>query len=357
MNTWKTPEEIKTAGAGLFTIRDQKFIIEHETRFRNTFVDQLIWNVVFAENENVKELARWIIWEASQSLGSPASSIHDFYIARATDHWTDRTVPAINIRTLTYDTARTLFQTLQKMKGAACVFEIAKSEITYTMQTPSEYASCILAAALKENYKGPVFVQGDHFQVNAKKYKESPEKEIEGLKAVIRDAINAGFYNIDVDASTTVDLSRPSLLEQQRTNFEITAQLTKFIRSLEPEGITVSVGGEIGEVGTKNSTVEELTAFMEGYNGALSLGREPTGMSKVSVQSGTTHGGVVLPDGSIAKVKIDFDTLEELGKAAREQFRVGGVVQHGASTLPQSAFDNFPRRQTLEIHLATAFQN
>jgi len=37
------------------------------------------------------------------------------------------------------------------------------------------------------------------------------------------------------------------------------------IRDLEPDGITISVGGEIGEVGGKNSTVEELQAFMEGY--------------------------------------------------------------------------------------------
>jgi hypothetical protein len=32
-------------------------------------------------------------------------------------------------------------------------------------------------------------------------------------------------------------------------------------------------------------------------------------------------------------------------------------VQHGASTLPESAFHNFPRIETAEIHLATNFQN
>jgi hypothetical protein len=29
---------------------------------------------------------------------------------------------------------------------------------------------------------------------------------------------------------------------------------TAYIRSLEPEGVTISVGGEIGEVGGQNST-------------------------------------------------------------------------------------------------------
>ena len=32
-------------------------------------------------------------------------------------------------------------------------------------------------------------------------------------------------------------------------------------------------------------------------------------------------------------------------------------MQHGASTLPETAFNNFPKRETAEIHLATNFQN
>jgi hypothetical protein len=32
-------------------------------------------------------------------------------------------------------------------------------------------------------------------------------------------------------------------------------------------------------------------------------------------------------------------------------------VQHGASTLPDAAFNSFPKTETAEIHLATNFQN
>ncbi|NLE09687.1 MAG: aldolase, partial [Dehalococcoidales bacterium] len=53
----------------------------------------------------------------------------------------------------------------------------------------------------------------------------------------------------------------------------------------------------------------------------------------------------------------DFNTIKELGKAAREEFGVGGIVQHGASTLPDSMFDLFPEANTLEVHLATGYQN
>jgi hypothetical protein len=120
----------------------------------------------------------------------------------------------------------------------------------------------------------------------------------------------------------------------------------------------VSVGGEIGEVGTSNSTVEELEAFMDGYNNTLrSTAPSTAGLSKISVQSGTSHGGVVLADGKIADVKLDLPTLERLSKVAREKYGLSGAVQHGASTLPDEAFHNFPRTETAEIHLATNFQN
>ena len=131
--------------------------------------------------------------------------------------------------------------------------------------------------------------------------------------------------------------------------------MTRFIRSIEPEGMTVSVGGEIGEIGKGNSTVADLRAFMDGY--LSHLGKDIEGISKISVQTGTTHGGVVLPDGSIAQVSIDFNTLKELSRVAREEYGLGGAVQHGASTLPDEAFDMFPKVDTVEVHLATGFQN
>src|SRR5205823_5640141 len=42
---------------------------------------------------------------------------------------------------------------------------------------------------------------------------------------------------------------------------------------------------------------------------------------------------------------------------ARDDYHLAGAVQHGASTLPDTAFNNFPTRETAEIHLATNFQN
>lgn len=354
MELWTSLETMRQACGKSFDIADGGLAIRDETRLRHA-MDGIVWNAVFNADVLLREAAHWIIWEASELLGCPSASIHGLYEARVHSAWKDMTVPAINLRSLTYDTARTIFKALARQGAAACIFEIAKSEMAYTDQRPAEYVACVLAAALRENWRAPVFIQGDHFQANAKKYSADPEGEIAGLKSLIDEAIEAGFYNIDIDTSTLVDLSLPTVQEQQRANFEAAAKLTRHIRSREPAGITISVGGEIGEVGTENSTPEELSAFVEGYRSAL--GAIPAGMSKISIQTGTSHGGVVLPDGSIAKAAIDFGAIDRLGEMCRKQFGIGGVVQHGASTLPESAFDQFPKHQAMEVHLATGFQN
>jgi hypothetical protein len=203
-----------------------------------------------------------------------------------------------------------------------------------------------------------VFLQGDHFQLNAKKYLADPKTEMNAVRTLTVEALAAGFYNIDVDTSTLVDLSKGTLEEQQALNGGLCAEITELIRKHQPDGVTISVGGEIGEVGGKNSTPEELHAFMKVYQAALGgLAPRAAGLSKISIQTGTSHGGVPLADGSIAQVQIDFAALESLSRLARERYGMAGAVQHGASTLPAELFDRFPKLGACEIHLATEFQN
>ena len=326
-----------------------------QVRETSNEIDSLVEEAVFASDNQEKEKNQRTIRELALAQGIYPASIQGLYEAAGRGLYSGITVPAINIRGITYHVARSVFRAALKDRVGAFIFEIARSEVGYTGQRPGEYVACVLAAAVKEGFKGPVFIQGDHFQVNDGKYASEPEKELNAIKELTREAVDAGFFNIDIDASTIVDLERPTLEEQQERNCQVTADMTEFIRSIEPEGIPVSIGGEIGEVGKRNSTVEDLRAFMSGYLRLLGPGLK--GISKISVQTGTTHGGVVLPDGSIASVKIDFNALEELSRLAREEYGMGGAVQHGASTLPDEAFDRFPQVGALEVHLATGFQN
>src|SRR5688572_26094263 len=250
------------------TVLDGRVDVRDPGAIASPAMDRLVHAAVFAEGEE-REYARWLIWEIGQAVGVRPSSIHDLYLARGQGKTGGFTVPAMNIRGMSYDTARALFRAAIRLNVGALILEIARSEIAYTDQRPAEYVSVMLAAALREGFRGPLFIQGDHFQVNSKKFALDAVTEVAGVKQLVREAIAAGFYNIDVDTSTLVDLSKPTLPEQQRTNFEQAVELALAVRELEPEGVTISIGGEIGEVGTENSTVEELRAYMDGFNATL----------------------------------------------------------------------------------------
>lgn len=355
----KNVEELKNTLQGVVEVDGwQKVKVSNADKLRSSVIDTLVYESVFNPSEEVKTKTRWLIHELARSLGAGSASIQGFYSAYGKGEVSGFTVPAVNIRGITYDFARAMFRVAKRNNVGPFVFEIAKSEMGYTDQRPAEYSACVLAAAVKENYLGPVFIQGDHFQFNAKKFAQDPKKEIESIRSLIKEAVAAEFYNIDIDSSTLVDLSKSTTDEQQRNNYELAAEMTALIREVEPKNVTISVGGEIGEVGGKNSTPEEFRAYMQGYMKTLDSKKHgATPISKISVQTGSSHGGVPLPDGTVALVKIDFGVLESISKIARSEYGMAGAVQHGASTLPEELFDKFPGVGTAEIHLATGFQN
>ena len=341
----KTQEDVRRAAAGIASGHADA-------------LDALVFAGVFGDHD-VQDAARSAVMEQARAAGIYPASIDALYRARGRDetplHFT---VPAVNIRGLAYDSARALFRARRALDAGAVIHEIARSEIGYTGQRPAEYTFVTIAAALREGWKGPVFIQGDHFQINARKYAADAAAELKTVQELILEALEAGFYNIDVDSSTLVDLKLATLEGQQGANGGVCAELTAFIRRHQPHGVMVSVGGEIGEVGGHNSRPVELHAFMNVYQQALAqIDPDLEGISKISVQTGTSHGGVPRPDGTVAEVKLDFEVLETLSRMAREQYHLAGAVQHGASTLPLDLFDHFPKLGACEIHLATEFQN
>ncbi|HJW22288.1 MAG TPA: class II fructose-bisphosphate aldolase [Candidatus Limnocylindrales bacterium] len=335
-----------------------RLVVDDADAVRGDAVRDLAWTAAFTQDAAVAEAAQWLVWEAALALGARSASIEDLYMARGRGEVRGFTVPAINIRAQTFDMARIVYETAAAHDVGAVILELARSEQTYTFQRPIDYSTACLAGAIAAGWQGPVFLQGDHYQFNAKKYAADPEAMTEEIRRACRLAVDAGYRNIDIDASTLVDLAKPDVTEQQRANFERTAELAALIRTLETDGVTVSVGGEIGEVGKSNSTEAELRTFLDGLIAELAR-RAPgaLGISKVSVQTGTSHGGVVLPDGSMAQVALDFAVHERLGAVARAEYGLAGTVQHGASTLPDELFHQFPETETAEIHLATGFQN
>jgi fructose/tagatose bisphosphate aldolase len=360
-NVERSVADLLSRLSGIVHVHEGALEIADVARLRADGIRDLAWTAAFTDDAPTAEVAQWLVWEAAQQLGARSASIHELYMARARGEVSGFTVPAINIRAQTFDMARVAFETAQTHDVAAVILELARSEQTYTFQRPIDYATACLAGAIAARWQGPVFLQGDHYQFNAKKYAADAESMTDEIRRACRLAIDAGYRNIDIDASTLVDLSLDGEDAQQRTNYERTAEMVALIRSLEPDGVTISIGGEIGEVGKENSTEAELRAYLDGLRGQLARGgaggANGVGISKVSVQTGTSHGGVVMPDGTVGSVAVDFDVHRRLGEVGRREYGVAGTVQHGASTLPDELFHKFREVETVEIHLATGFQN
>ncbi len=223
MSTSRLKEVVAAERDGI-KIKDRKGL--------SALMDGLIHEAVFADEEKKKGLFL-LIKEIAKACGAVPASIQGLYEEMGRNY-PGFTVPAMNIRGLTYDSARAVFRKALEKKVGAFIFEIARSEIGYTKQRPLEYSAVVLAAAVREGFQGPVFIQGDHFQLVRKNFLSDPAAETGYVKGLIREAVEAEFYNIDIDSSTLVDLEKPTLKEQQRPNFEKTAELAALIREISP---------------------------------------------------------------------------------------------------------------------------
>ena len=86
-------------------VADGQLVIDDENLFRADGVRAAVWSATFSDDPDVVEVARWLIWEASQSLGAPSASINELYMARGRGEVSGFTVPAVNLRTQVFDMA------------------------------------------------------------------------------------------------------------------------------------------------------------------------------------------------------------------------------------------------------------
>ena len=345
--------------AGIAHVDGERLVIDDEARFRDGGIRDVVWTATFSEDADTVEAARWMVWEASQELGAPSASIHDLYMARGRGEVHGFTVPAINLRTQVFDMARVIAQASAALDSGAVIFELARSEQEYTFQRPGEYITSVLAGAIAAGWQGPVFVQGDHYQFNAKKYAADPEGVTETLRKATVDALGGGLRQ---HRHRLLDAGRPVAGDRStRSSAPTTSAPPSCRRSSGSTRRTASWSPSAARSARSARRTPPRrscapTSTATGGSWTRAPVRGAIGLSKVSVQTGTSHGGVPLPGGGVAEVKLDFGTLERLSAVCRS-YGLAGAVQHGASTLPDELFHRFPQVETAEIHLATGFQN
>ncbi len=145
------------------------------------------------------------------------ASLGIFYRAIAAGSLAPISIPAINLRGLTYDLARAAWRAAIRCDAGPIIFELSPSEARAGDQPFMEFAAMVVAAAVREGYRGPIFLQGDHFRVTT--------ADAGDLRDLIAEAIAAGMRQIDIDAAD---------LEGDRLNPAATAVATAIIRRLEP---------------------------------------------------------------------------------------------------------------------------
>ena len=110
------------------SILDSTVSVRNESALQSDKMDTLVRTAVFGEKDD-KDYARWLLWELGQAIGVQCASIHDLYMARGRGEIHGFTVPAINVRGLSYDTGRSIFRTAKRLKAGAFILD-ARAEDT-----------------------------------------------------------------------------------------------------------------------------------------------------------------------------------------------------------------------------------
>lgn len=365
----KSKEEVRGLVGRACSIENEQVVsVKDEAMLQDEIISTLQFNASVNESEELRQAAIFWIHKIAHAMGLTTGSNHEYYEEKKNGQHEFVTVPAINSRMVTFHTIRAAIQAADHLKHPHVVFELALSEGGYTAQPMDEYAALIKAAHISLGIKNRViFIQADHYQLDPDKYKKDPEKEVGRVKDAIVKAIDSGVYNIDIDTSKfeTVDPAKTDA-ENQLENARHTADLLMFIREYEREHklpCLVSVGGEVGEVGGENTRYPQVNAFLAEVKKRLDEQgmADVAGLDKVSINVGSSHGGVLGPDGRpLDNVPLDFSAHHDLYMKGRDPMSPDShvlSVQHGASTLPPHYFPLFPTMHVAEIHLATGFQN
>ena len=235
---------------GFLEVSPTKVHVLDPALYRSNLLPYLVHEASVSRVPEVREGAQWILRVAALDLGILEASIRPIFDRHNKEGvLKGRTVAAKNLRTgPAFDAAVVVFEEMIARKAGLVVFELAKSEQSYTDQTPAEYAAIILAAASATGYTGPVFIQGDHYQVPLKDFLADPEKAMASWEKLVSRSLAGGELNIDIDVSTLIvesAISTVTNLERTVVDRYIAERRTKdsafdqFIAGLE-EGLASS---------------------------------------------------------------------------------------------------------------------
>ena len=253
-------------------------------------------------------------------------------------------VMAANIRV--QRSARGIMEAAKEL-DAVLLFEIAKSEVGYTAQTPADFYQNIVQTAEEIDFNTPYAIHGDHITI-----KDTTPEAYKGGEDLIKAELAAGFTSYAIDASHNFNINATDVKEQLKDNIEITKKLAKLI----PNEYSLEV--EVGEVGRTDpktgekdiTTVEEAFTFITALRDA---GIKP---DLLATNNGTSHGNVFDKNGNvIAKIGIDLQRTKAIADAIKPM----GVriAQHGITGTPLEFIPRLLDCGIIKGNVGTNWQN
>lgn len=240
---------------------------------------------------------------------------------------------------------------------AAIIFEIAKSEVGYTDQSPEEYISIVKSLAKEINFNTPYCIHGDHITIS-----ENTPDAIRSAEDLIRKEIEAGFTSFAIDASHNFNIEAETTREQLADNIEITTRIAKLIKRLMAEkgkkrenyGLEVEVG-EIGKIDPETGE-QELTTVDEAVTFIKALNENGVYPDLIAINNGTVHGNVYDAEGNIVPL-LGIDGLRTREVANAIASLGVQIAQHGITGTPLELIHKLIDAGIVKGNVATNWQN
>src|SRR5258708_29039920 len=120
---YESYEQLIKETSDILVIDSTQITILDISALQEIVIDKLIYTAVFTRDNALKKKSRDIIGHIAEAKGIYSCSIHRLYKAFGEEKIKGFTIPALNIRTLTYDTARILFKLAKEKQIGAWIFE------------------------------------------------------------------------------------------------------------------------------------------------------------------------------------------------------------------------------------------
>lgn len=213
---------------------------------------------------------------------------------------------------------------------APVIYEIAKSELTYTEFTPASFVEFIIFENERLGNTGvPFAIHGDHITV------KKPE-DVEGVAQLIAKEMEAGFTSFAIDASH---------MENEK-NLAATAELA---RPITDAGLNLEV--ELGEIGAKSGSAEGFTRPEEAEWFIKELVNKGIQPNLLAINNGSIHGTYF----GTSQEGIQLDLTRDIWKAV-QPWSVD-IAQHGITGTSLDKISSFIQYGIRKGNVGTLWQN